>query len=138
MQGFVQASSEGKFAYWYDPATKNYFTYEVATALIKNITGSIKVTLYDTENDEPGYPDPAGVWGWIENDKSILVNDEYDIWRVDPTGMAQPKNISNSFGRKSKTGFTYTRLDDEKRNIKEDEIILLRSFNKITKFSGYF
>src|SRR5882757_7831661 len=37
IQGFAQASPQGKFIYWYDPEQKNYFAYEVATGQTKNI-----------------------------------------------------------------------------------------------------
>ena len=135
---FMQASPQGKFIYWYEPATKNYYTYEAATAITRNITGKLRVPLYDTENDVPDYPGPAGASGWIENDRYFLVNDEYDIWRVDPTGEEQPKNITNGFGRKNKTSFDYIRLDREKRFIDSTETVLLRAFNKANKFGGFY
>lgn len=135
---FMQASPQGKFVYWYDPAVKNYFAYEVATGFIKNITEKIKLPLYDTENDVPDYPGAAGISGWTENDRYFLVNDEYDIWQVDPTGIEVPKNITNGFGRKTKTSFDYVRLDPEKRFINADETVLLRSFNRESKYAGYF
>ena len=135
---FMQASPQGKFVYWYEPDNRNYFTYEVATGVIRNITEKIKVPLYDTENDVPDYPSAAGISGWTENDRYLLLNDEYDIWQVDPNGNEQPKNITNGFGRKNKTSFDYVQLDREKRFIRADEKILLRSFNKGNKYAGYF
>ncbi len=135
---FMQASPQGRYIYWYDPAAKNYFTYELSTGLTKNITEHIRVPLYDTENDVPDYPSPAGASGWVENDHYFLVNDEYDIWLVDPTGTEQPKNITKGFGRKNKISFDYVRLDPEKRFINEGETILLRGFNKLTKHAGFF
>ena len=135
---FMQPSPQGKFVYWYDPVIKNYFAYEVATGAIKNITAKIKLPLYDTENDVPDYPRPAGNSGWTENDRYFLVNDEYDIWQVDPTGVEAPKNITNGFGRKNKTSFDYVELDREKRFVNVDETVLLRSFNKESKYAGYF
>ncbi|MEO7767310.1 MAG: hypothetical protein ABIS01_07780, partial [Ferruginibacter sp.] len=135
---FMQASPQGKFIYWYEPDVKNYFTYDVATGAIKNITGKIKVPLYDTENDVPDYPRSAGTTGWTENDKYFLLNDEYDIWQVDPTGTESPKNITNGFGRKSHTSFDYVQFDKEKRFIGTGETVLLKSFNKLDKNAGYF
>ena len=135
---FMQASPKGKFIYWYDPALKNYFTYEVATEEIRNITKNIKVPLYDTEYDMPDYPSAVGASGWIENDAYFLVNDEYDIWKVDPTGNEQPKNMTNGYGRKNKTSLDYVRLDLEKRFINASETVLLRGFNKVTKHAGFF
>jgi dipeptidyl aminopeptidase/acylaminoacyl peptidase len=132
------ASPNGKYIYWYDAAKKNYFTYNVETSVVKNITEKIKMPLYDTENDVPDFPSPAGFTGWVEADKYILLNDEYDIWKVDPDGIELPTNITNSFGRKNKTTFDYINLDPEKRFINAAENILLRSLDKMNKQGGLF
>jgi dipeptidyl aminopeptidase/acylaminoacyl peptidase len=136
--GFYSASPNGKYVYWYDPAAKNYFTYNVVTEEIKNISSKIKVPIYDTENDVPDFPSAAGNMGWVGSDQYFLIKDEYDIWQVDPNGIELPKNISNGYGRKNKTEFNYVRLDDEKRFIEPGETILLQSLNKHNKFTGYF
>ena len=131
------ASSSGKFVYWYDPVEKNYFTYEIATGAIKNISAKIKLPLYDTENDVPDYPSPAGITGWTANDQYFLLNDEFDIWQVSPVATEDPKNITNGFGKKSNSVFNYVRLDPEKRFLDAGETFLLRSFNKTSKFGGF-
>lgn len=136
--GFYSASPNGKYVYWYDPAAQNYFTYNVVTEAITNITSKIKEPLYDTENDVPDFPSPAGTIGWVGSDQYFLLKDEFDIWQVDPNGVEAPKNISNGYGRKNKTEFSYVRLDPEKRFIEPGETILLQSLNKNNKFGGYF
>lgn len=136
--GFYAPSPRGKYVYWYDPAVKNYFTYNVVTEEIKNISAKIKDPLYDTENDVPDFPSAAGNMGWVGSDQYFLVKDEYDFWQVDPNGLEDPKNISNGYGRKNKTELNYVRLDNEKRFIEPGETILLQSINKQNKFTGYF
>lgn len=138
LEAFAQVSPSGKFVYWYDPAQKQYFAYEVATGVTRNLTEKITVPLYDTENDVPDYPSAAGTTGWTENDQYFLLNDEFDIWQVDPTGAVAPKNITNGFGRKTKTMFDYVRLDPEKRFLQANETILLRSLNKDSKYGGFY
>ena len=136
--GFYMASPNGKYVYWYDPAVKNYFTYNVVTEEIKNISSKIKEPLYDTENDVPDYPSAAGNMGWVGSDQYFLIKDEFDIWKVDPNAVEQPKNITNGYGKKNKTEFNYVRLDNEKRFLEPGETILLQSLNKQTKYAGYF
>lgn len=138
LEAFSQASPQGKFIYWYDPALKSYFTYEVATAITRNITDKITVPLYDTENDVPDYPASAGTTGWTVNDEYFLINDEYDIWQVDPLGMQAPRNITNGLGRRNKVTYDYVRLDPEKRFFQPDETILLRTFSKLDKYAGFY
>ncbi len=132
-----RSSPMGKYIYWYDEAKKNYFTYNVSTGIIKNVTDKIKVPLYDTENDVPDNPSAAGFTGWIANDKYMMVNDEYDIWVVDPEAIEMPKNATNGFGRLNKLSFDYINTDPEKRFIEPTERILLRSFSKIDKHAGF-
>jgi dipeptidyl aminopeptidase/acylaminoacyl peptidase len=132
-----RSSPMGKYVYWYDEAKKNYFAYTIATGITKNVTDKIKVPLYDTENDVPDYPSAAGFTGWIADDKYMLVNDEFDIWKVDPNGNEAPQNVTNGFGRKIKATFNYVNTDLEKRFIDNDEKILLRSFSKADKNAGF-
>jgi len=136
--GNYMASPRGNYVYWYNPELKHYFTYNVANGTIKNITEKIKVPLYDTENDVPDFPRAAGSTGWVSADEYFLVNDEFDIWQVDPNGKEEPKNITNGFGRKNKTAFDYIRLDPEKRFLEPGENILLAGQNKLNKQAGYY
>lgn len=138
LESFAQVSPQGKYIYWYDPTVKNYFAYETATGTTRNITDKITVPLYDTENDVPDYPSPAGTTGWVENDQYILVNDEFDIWQVDPLGVQAPKNITNGAGRLYKVNYDYVRLDPEKRFLAADEKILMRTLSKLDKYGGFY
>jgi dipeptidyl aminopeptidase/acylaminoacyl peptidase len=137
-EGSMTASPKGKFVAWYNPQLRQYFTYEVATTQIRNITSAIKENLYDDEDDNPDYPPPYGVAGWMEDDRSLLVNSKYDIWKVDPTAVTAPEMITAGNGKKTTTEFRYTNLDREKRFIVPGEKMILRGFNKITKGSGYY
>ncbi len=132
------ASPGGKYAYWYEPDTKNYFTWNAATGIIKNISDKIKEPLYDVENDVPDYPSAAGITGWTANDQYLLINDVYDIWQVDPAGTEQPKNITNGWGKTAKTELNYIRFDREKRFIEPNETIVLRALNKLSKYASFY
>jgi len=136
--GNFNASPGGKYVYWYEPDTKNYFTWNTTTGVIKNISDKIKEPLYDVENDVPDYPSPAGTTGWTANDRYFLINDVYDIWQTDPEGTEQPKNITNGWGKTAQTELNYIRFDNEKRFIEPDETIILRAFNKLSKYASFY
>lgn len=131
-------SPAGKYVYWYEPDTRNYFTWSSTTGAIKNISDKIKEPLYDVENDVPDYPGAIGITGWIENDTYILVNDVYDIWQLDPEATEQPRNITNGWGKAAKTELSYIRFDREKRFIDKNETITLRYQNKLDKYAGFY
>lgn len=137
-RGFFTASPSGKFVLWYDMATKNYFTYEIATGAVKNITQKITAHLYDDEDDHPDDPSSFGTAGWLDNDAAVLINDRYDIWQVDPTGAKAPVSVTNGYGKKNKIVLRYVRQDFEKRTITPDEQAILEAFNRTNKYDGYY
>jgi dipeptidyl aminopeptidase/acylaminoacyl peptidase len=132
------ASPAGKYAYWYEPDSKNYFTWSHANGTIRNVSDKIKEPLYDVENDVPDYPSAVGITGFTENDRYMLINDVYDIWQVDPDAADQPKNITNGWGKNAKTELTYIRFDREKRFIESSETIILRALNKLSKYASFY
>ncbi|MFC4261791.1 alpha/beta hydrolase family protein [Ferruginibacter yonginensis] len=134
----VSASPMGKYLYWYHSAKRQYFAYEVATGITRNVTDKIKVPLYDTQNDVPDYPNEIGVTGFTADDASMLINDEYDIWKVDPSAKALPVLLTNGFGRKNNIAFNYVRTDNEKRFIGTNETMLFTGFNKVNKQLGIY
>jgi dipeptidyl aminopeptidase/acylaminoacyl peptidase len=135
--GNAVASPNGKFVWWYDPALRNYFSYELATDSIRNITKRITLPLYDTEFDMPDFPSQAGIVGWTADDARFLVRDEFDIWSVDPLGKTAPVNITQGWGRKNRTEMQYQPVDNEKRFLNLGDTILLTLFNRQNKFAGY-
>lgn len=135
---FFSIAPAGKYVIWYDGAAKNYFTYNVATGAIKNVTKGITVPLYDDEDDHPDQPGSFGTAGWVEGDEAVLINDRYDIWKVDPNGEKAPVNITAGDGRKSRIVFRIVDTDPEERFVKADAQLLLDAFNRTTKYDGFY
>jgi dipeptidyl aminopeptidase/acylaminoacyl peptidase len=136
-RGFINISPKGKYVAWYDAPTKNYYAYSVADGVTRNITQKIKVPLYDDEDDHPDDPPSLGIAGWEEDDATVLVNDRYDIWQVDPMGVKEPVNVTGGYGRKNKVTFRYIRGDRDVRFINHGEQLYLSSFDRATKFDGF-
>jgi len=88
---YVQASPGGRYLLFLDDG--HFWTVEVSTGLIRNITASAPVSFIDGESDQTSkvYPDrlqkpPFGVAGWTEGDGRVLLYDEYDLWAVASDG----------------------------------------------------
>ncbi|MBC7874392.1 MAG: S9 family peptidase [Ferruginibacter sp.] len=147
-RGAFTTSPQGKYILWYSASTRQYFTYNVFSGITKNISSSIPEGLYDDEDDHPDDPPSYGTGGWIEKDKAVLINDKYDIWQVDPEGIAAPVNITNGYGRKNKIEFRNILFDKQDlRRIRRDSIdnpvkdgqqLIFAAFNKVTRFNGYY
>jgi dipeptidyl aminopeptidase/acylaminoacyl peptidase len=133
LSGQVFASAQGKYIVWYDNKSKNYFSWSANQT--RNLTGTIKISWADEENDVPDDADPYGITGWHENDQYVYINDRYDIWRIDPSnGANAPVRITN--GRLKKVTYNYLRTNPEERFIKTDQSMLMRVFDQTTKESG--
>jgi dipeptidyl aminopeptidase/acylaminoacyl peptidase len=128
-------SPSGKFISWWSDQDTAWFAWNAATATIAQLTNNRTVPFYNEENDVPDLPGEHGMAGWLDNDEAMLVYDKYDIWRVDPTGKAQPVCLTD--GRNSKTTYRYIRLDPEEYSINPQKSMLLHKVNDVSKSEGY-
>ncbi|NML23329.1 S9 family peptidase [Pseudoflavitalea sp. G-6-1-2] len=138
IRGGYSASPSGKFIIWYDAASKQYFTYEVATGTTRNITQKITTHLWDDEDDHPDDPDDFGIADWTENDATVLIYDRYDVWQCDPTGAAAPINVTDGYGRKNRIILRIQSTDKEARFVKRDEQLIIGGLNRNNKYNGIF
>jgi len=131
--GRIRLSPDGNYAYGFNSADSNWFSYEIASGNLLNLTKD--AVFYDELNDLPDYPNSYGMAGWTKNDESIIVYDRYDIWEFFPkTGKSN--KLTN--GRINKTVYRFIELDSEERSIDKSKIWLLSTFNETDKSAGYF
>jgi hypothetical protein len=61
----------------------------------------MKSVHFEQETDDHPSEKPAwGVAGWTKGDKSVLVNDHFDIWEFDPNGREAGRE-RHRFGRRA-------------------------------------
>jgi len=132
----VNFSPKGKYVIWYEPAQKNFFTYAVNTGVITNITKSIKVPLYEEDDDQPDDPSAYGIMKWHQDDKYVYIYDKYDIWQCDPEGKTVPRTLTNGYGRAHKIIYRYTTTDKDEKYISDTQTVVLRAHNEVNKQNG--
>lgn len=135
--GFYQASPNGKYIYWYNPESKAYFTYNVSSGKVENISKSIVQPLYDVENDIPDFPRPIGVAGWDKNDESIFIKTFYDIWKVSPGDEKQTTNFTK-IGKEKNLQFDIVLTDSEQRFFEAEDTLLFTAQNLYDKSWSLF
>ena len=135
-RGQFTISPKGKYVIWYDASQKNYFTYAVQTGVITNITKSIKVPLYEEDDDHPDDPPAHGIMKWHENDKYVYVYDKYDVWQCDPEGKIAPKTLTKGYGRAHKIIYRYMQADKEERCITDTQTVAFKMLNEVNKEGG--
>lgn len=133
---FITVSLTGKYIVWYDWDKKAYFSYNTATAITKNITGTIPVPLTETSSD-PGFPPLPGVAGWLERDTALLINDAYNIWKIDPAGSLLPVNLTAPLAGERRIIFAYLHFDNnDPRPIDLKDSITVSAFDTETRRSA--
>lgn len=136
-EGNVQFSVYGNYILYYMPEDQNWYTYSIKDETTRNLTGNINVPLYDELNDVPGFARPYGIAGWGEHDGFVLVYDRFDIWKLDPGGKREPRNLTADYGRNNNIRFRYQDLDRDEYPIPEGKI-WLSAFNEQNMQDGYY
>lgn len=88
---YVESGPSGKYLLFLQD--KHYWTINLATRSITNITKNAPVSFINTESDRTMkvFPDllqkpPFGIAGWTKSDASVLLYDKYNLWRVATDG----------------------------------------------------
>ena len=100
-----------------------------------DLTGGIDAGFHNVLDDRPDLPGSYGSAGWTADDAAFLVYDRHDVWAVDPTRSAAPRNLTRSAGGASGARFRYVDLDTTDPVVPSGEVYL-SSFDLADKSSG--
>lgn len=131
-------SPDGKFIVGYDKDRTNYLSYNINTGSTKNLTQSIPIQQTNVSYDLPGIVPCEFIFGgWLSSDSSLILYDNFDIWKVDPKGDETAVCLTNHYGRKNHLIF---KLATEYNNdfITDKGTLLLNAFNTSTKENGFY
>lgn len=130
-------SPAARYVAWF--ADSSWMTYDVATGRVRDLTAAIPRVRFDDEtHDTPDRPGPWGLAGWTTGDARVLVYDRYDVWELDPAGVAAPRNLTDGVGRAGRLTFRVVDLDPDARAIDPAQPLLLRAFDNGTKQAGFY
>lgn len=133
----AQLSPGGQYATYFENG--QWIAYATATGKRTNLTAPIAgIKFQDEEFDSPDIPPPYGIGGWTNGDKRVLVYDRFDVWEIDPAGVAPARNLTDGEGRRTATVFRLVDLDAEDRFVDPAQPLLLRAVEEATKNSGFY
>ena len=138
LQGSAEISPGGTYVYWWDGRERAWYVLPADGGTPRNVSAAIPERVDDELHDWPMIPSSYGDAGWTDGDRALLLYDRYDIWSVDPRGRAQPRNITEGFGRERGLTFRYVDLDRDEPHIDPKAPLLLRTFDRATKADGFF
>jgi dienelactone hydrolase len=131
-------SPGGKYIGWFDSSLQQWLVYDIQKENISSLTANIPVAFHNEEQDLPSDAGPYGFSGWVENDAFVLLNDRFDIWKVDPTGRQAPENLTKGFGRENEIRFRIQNLNTKEPFYRLNERLVFDGFNIFSKQNGYF
>jgi len=134
-------SPDQKYVVYYDPFENNYFSYEIAGKITRNVTQGLDVRWRDHSShwEAPVCGYPIGIANWLERDAAVLIYDAFDIWQIDPSGIKKPLNLTRGYGLANHTQLRLTSVPNHwKMPIPPDANLLLRAFDTVTKYGGFY
>ncbi|MDB4925748.1 prolyl oligopeptidase family serine peptidase [Mucilaginibacter sp.] len=130
-------SPGGSYVVWFDSKKQTWNSYAIATGKKTNLTALILTKMGEEDNDVPDDPSPYGIAGWEQDDKSVLIYDRFDIWKIDPA-IGASVNLTNHVGRKNKFILRYRNTDPDEKAIASDKMLWLITQNDVNKEWGYY
>jgi len=137
----AELSPTAKYVVGWDVERKNIYSYEVATGITRNLTGSLPIPLVDRDVTlEPlSQYRPLQIARWLPNDVAVLIHDRFDIWQIDPSGIRAPLSITNGYGRRHNIVFRFPRFGQVGNpDCLDSECRVLSAFNQTNKDHGYY
>ncbi|MBE3073320.1 MAG: prolyl oligopeptidase family serine peptidase [Acidobacteria bacterium] len=130
---FVQSDPAGKHLLFLQD--DHYWTVNLATRAITNITKTAATSFIDRESDQtaPQKP-PFGVAGWTRDGGSVLLYDKFDIWQVAVDGSKARRLTS---GAAEQVRHRLVRLDPDEEWVDLSKPVYVSVFGERTKKSGY-
>ena len=135
--GDVAFSPGGRYVLTFE--NRSWSAYDVANRKTVNLTRRIPNVRFDNElDDHPAAANAWGVAGWTPNDDRVLIYDRFDVWSVDPTGVAAPRNLTSGVGRAKHIVFRVTRTNPDDPYIESGAPVLLKAVDYETKDEGFW
>lgn len=136
LDGNPQLSPAATYVTWFERG--QWVAYATATGRRTVLTDKLPVKFQDEEFDSPDVPPPYGLGGWTTGDARVLIYDRFDIWEVDPSGVAAPRNLTEGEGRRAGITYRVVNLDREDPFLDAAQPLLLRAVDSLTKATGFW
>lgn len=130
-------SPSENYIIYYKSREKSYFSYEIKTRSIRNISQFVS-TQWENEYHTWGDSSILGICGWLRDDKGVLIYDNYDIWLLDPSGKSLPVNMTNAYGKAHNIKLRLVLEDEAMKGFNIQTNFLLTAFNAENKYNGFY
>jgi len=130
---YLGVSPDGTHFLYYDDG--HYFTYDMAACRSYNITADIPSSFIDEDNDENLIKPPTSPVGWAKGGGSVLLYDNWDIWKA-PVHGGVGVNLTVNGKEKQLHYSRRLRLDPDEKGIDLTAPIYFTVLEQWTKKGG--
>ena len=126
-------SPDGSKALFYDEG--EYHVYDLATKETRTLTKGAPTTFVDTEDDHNVDRPPVQPLGWASDNQSVLLFDNWDVWKAPVKGGA----VVNLTGNGKRDRIRYTRrvvTEPKEKGIDLAKPMFLQTYGEWTKKEG--
>ena len=136
-QDAVSLSPDGRYVAYYRPdGNGQWWLYDVADGTHRQLVAE-GVPWADQDHDYPRTAPGYGIGGWATDGSSVLVYDEFDVWRFD-TATAEGTALTGGRGRAESVRLRVVDLDPDQEGFEPDASLLLEGFDEEEKNSSFW
>ncbi len=130
---YVQAGPSGRYLLFLQD--DQYWTVNLATRAVTNITKAASTSFIDKESDQTiKQKPPFGVAGWTKDDGAVVLYDKFDVYTVTADGSQVVKLTG---GTPEQIRYRLVRLDPDEEWIDLSKNVYLSIYGDKSKKSGY-
>jgi dipeptidyl aminopeptidase/acylaminoacyl peptidase len=130
---YVQVSPAAKYLLFLQD--DHYWTINLATKAVADITKNAQTSFVDKESDETVRQKPAfGVAGWTKDDGEVVLYDKFDLWAVAPDG-SRATRLTNGAADGVRHRLVRVNADEDYIDLAKPNYVSL--FGVWSKKSGY-
>jgi acetyl esterase/lipase len=130
---YVQAGPAGKYLLFLQD--DQYWTVNVATRAVTNITKAVQTSFIDKESDQTiKQKPPYGFAGWTKDDAAVLLYDKFDVWQLASDGSGAKRMTA---GAAEQVRHRLVRLDPDEQWFDLTKPVYVSLYGEWSKKSGY-
>lgn len=135
MTGTAVSDPGGRYIVWF--SGDHWYAYDLEDARTRNITENVETSFVDLDVTPTREQMPSfGIAGWLEDGRHILLNDEWDVWRVALDGSGG-EALTTGVHDNVRYRVVSADLDGDGDGIGSDERIYYSVYGEWTKRAGF-
>jgi dipeptidyl aminopeptidase/acylaminoacyl peptidase len=140
----VYITPDHQYLTYFDSRSGEYYSYNLKTKKRLSFSNIAPHVFYNEDVDKGDvYRNDFGCAGYDMSDSSLIVYDQYDLWKLDPSGRKVPMSITGGYGRLHFKEFrvVYDRepgYNPSLRVFKSGDTLVLSTFDPLTKENGFY